>query len=105
MRVLEAIGVQEHFDELHDIHASSYRPKPDPHGYALLCERFGIDPTHALLADDMAQNLAPAKALGMTTVWVDNGSERGDHGHDDGLVDYRIANVGDWLESILGDEQ
>jgi putative hydrolase of the HAD superfamily len=41
-RVLEAIGVGDQFDELHDIHASSYRPKPDPHGYELLCERFGI---------------------------------------------------------------
>ena len=39
-RVLEAIGVGKHFDELHDIHASELRPKPDPHGYALLCERF-----------------------------------------------------------------
>jgi len=103
-RVLEKIGVQGHFDDLHDIHASGYRPKPDPYGYALLCERFGIDPAHALLADDMAQNLAPAKALGMTTVWVDNGSERGDHGHDESAIDHRIANVGDWLESILGDE-
>ena len=33
-----------HFDDLHDIHASELRPKPDPHGYELLCERFGIDP-------------------------------------------------------------
>jgi putative hydrolase of the HAD superfamily len=100
-RVLEAIGVNSHFDELHDIHASSYRPKPDPHGYALLCERFAIDPRHALLADDMIQNLAPAKALGMTTVWVDNGSERGDHGFDENAFDHRIAHVGEWLESIL----
>jgi len=104
-RVLEKIGVQDQFDELHDIHASDYRPKPDPYGYALLCERFGIDPAYALLADDMAQNLIPAKALGMTTVWVDNGSERGDHGHDQSAIDFRIANVGDWLESIVGDEQ
>jgi len=104
-RVLERIGVQDQFDELHDIHASDYRPKPDPYGYALLCERFGIDPAYALLADDMAQNLTPAKALGMTTVWVDNGSERGDHGHDESAIDFRIANVGDWLESIVGDEQ
>jgi putative hydrolase of the HAD superfamily len=103
-RVLEAIGVQQHFQNLHDIHASSYRPKPDPHGYALLCERFEIDPKRALLADDMVQNLAPAKALGMTTVWVDNGSERGDHGFDEQVVDHRISNVGEWLETILGDE-
>jgi putative hydrolase of the HAD superfamily len=104
-RVLEAIGVGEHFDELHDIHASSYRPKPDPHGYALLCERFRIDPAHALLADDMAQNLVPAKALGMTTVWVDNGSERGDHGYDERIVDHRVGDVGEWLESILGEDE
>lgn len=102
-RVLEAIGVQSHFDELHDIHASELRPKPDPHGYDLLCERFGIDPGRALLADDMVQNLAPAKALGMTTVWVDNGSERGNHGYDEAVVDVRVANIAEWLESILGD--
>jgi putative hydrolase of the HAD superfamily len=104
-RVLDAIGLQSHFDDLHDIHASSYRPKPDPHGYALLCERFGIDPKHALLADDMAQNLGPAKALGMTTVWVENGSERGNHGYAENVADYRIADVGEWLESILGEEE
>jgi putative hydrolase of the HAD superfamily len=103
-RVLEKIGVGEHFDDLHDIHASSYRPKPDPHGYALLCERFGIDPKHALLADDMVQNLAPAKALGMMTIWVDNGSERGNHNYDSEAVDERITDVGDWLQSILGEE-
>jgi putative hydrolase of the HAD superfamily len=104
-RVLEAIGVEGHFNDLHDIHASSYRPKPDPHGYALLCERFGIDPARALLADDMVQNLGPAKALGMTTVWVDNGSERGDHAYDEAVVDMRVTDVGDWLQSILGEAE
>ena len=104
-RVLEAIGIDRHFDDLHDVHASSYRPKPDPHGYAVLCERFGIDPGHALLADDMAQNLAPAKALGMTTVWVDNGSERGNHGFDEAFIDHRVADVAEWLEQILGDDE
>ena len=103
-RVLEAIGVSDRFDDLHDIHASSYRPKPDPHGYALLCQRFGIDAETALLADDMAANLKPAKALGMATVWVDNGSERGTHGHG-AFIDYRIGSVSRWLEEILGDKE
>jgi len=102
-RVLDRIGIAAHFDELHDIHASSYRPKPDPHGYRLLCERFNIDPGRALLVDDMVQNLAPAKALGMTTIWVDNGSERGNHNYDSAVVDQRIGDVGEWLEAILGD--
>ena len=104
-RVLEAIGVQSHFDELHDIHASELRPKPDPHGYALLCERFAIDPAHAVLVDDMAANLKPAKELGMTTVWVDNGSERGGHGAGESFIDHRIGDVAEWLESILGDRR
>jgi putative hydrolase of the HAD superfamily len=103
-RVLERIGVHDHFEDLHDIHASGYRPKPDPYGYELLCERFEIDPQHALLADDMVQNLAPAKALGMTTIWVDNGSERGDHGYDESIVDVRVTDVSEWLETILGDQ-
>ncbi|MGI8705869.1 MAG: pyrimidine 5'-nucleotidase [Sphingomicrobium sp.] len=103
-RVLEAIGVHDRFDDLHDIHASSYRPKPDPHGYELLCERFEIEPERALLADDMAANLAPAKALGMTTIWVDNGSERGGHGSGD-FIDHRIDNVSDWLDAIVGGDE
>ena len=105
LRVLDRIGIAEHFHELHDIHASEYRPKPDPHGYRVLCDRFGIDPDAALLADDMAQNLAPAKRLGMTTIWVDNGSERGNHDYDEDVVDERVADIGDWLQSILGDEE
>jgi putative hydrolase of the HAD superfamily len=41
----------------------------------------------------------------MTTVWVDNGSERGNHGADERFIDHRIGNVADWLEAILGDEE
>ena len=103
-RVLEALGVHQQFDELHDIHASDLQPKPNPHGYRLLCDRFGIDPARALLADDMAQNLMPAKALGMTTIWVDNGSERGSHGAGE-FIDHRIESVSDWLEQVVGGQE
>jgi putative hydrolase of the HAD superfamily len=102
-RVLAAIGVDGHFDGLHDIHASELRPKPDPHGYALLCRRFSIDPTRAAMVEDMAGNLRSAKALGMTTIWVDNGSERGAHGAEPAFIDHTIADVGEWLETILKD--
>ena len=104
-RVLDAIGVPDHFECLHDIHASELRPKPDPHGYRLLCAQFGIDPGRAVMVEDMAQNLRPAKALGMTTIWVDNGSERGNHDYDADAIDERITNVGEWLEQILGDDE
>ena len=104
-RVLEALGIGERFDELHDIHASELRPKPDEHGYRLLLDRLGIDPGRAVMVEDMAQNLKPAKKLGMTTVWVDNGSERGNHGHHPDFIDFTIRNVGEWLETITKEDQ
>ncbi len=104
-RVLDAIGVGEHFAELHDIHAAELRPKPDAHGYELLLDRFAIDPRRAAMVEDMAQNLKPAKQLGMTTVWVDNGSERGNHGHHPAHIDLTITDVGEWLEQMLGETQ
>ena len=102
-RVLSAIGIGDQFHGMIDIHASDYLPKPDAHGYRLLIERFGIDPARAVLVEDMAKNLSPAKALGMTTVWVDNGSDHGDHGADPAAIDHVISDVGDWLELINGD--
>ena len=104
-RVLDALGIAGEFAELHDIHAAQLRPKPAVHGYRLLLERFSIDPARALMVEDMAQNLKPAKSLGLTTVWVDNGSERGNHGHHPDFIDFRITDVGEWLEQIVGDEQ
>jgi putative hydrolase of the HAD superfamily len=41
----------------------------------------------------------------MTTVWVDNGSERGSHLADESFIDHRIDDLGEWLESITGDQE
>jgi len=104
-RVLEKLGLANAFDGLHDIHAMAYVPKPDPGAYARMCERWSIDPARALFVEDMARNLAPAKALGMTTVWIDNGSEQAEAEADPAFIDYRIADIGDWLTEITaGDE-
>ena len=102
-RVLDRIGLANAFDGMHDIHAMNYVPKPDPSSYAALCERHGIEPKRALFVDDMARNLAPAKALGMVTVWLDNGSEQvGDAAADH--VDFVAPDIGAWLAQILGEE-
>src|SRR4030095_8605053 len=104
-RVLEALGISEHFAELHDIHAAELRPKPNEHGYRRLLDRFDIDPRRAAMIEDMAQNLKPAKSLGMTTVWGDNGSERGNHAHHPDFIDLTISDVGEWLEEMLGESK
>jgi putative hydrolase of the HAD superfamily len=103
-RVLDRLGLANAFDGVHDIHAMDYVPKPDPRAYAAMCERYGIVPERALFAEDMARNLVPAKQLGMTTVWVDNGSEQASHDADPAFIDYHIADIGDWLSEITGGE-
>lgn len=103
-RVLARLGLANAFDGLHDIHAMDYVPKPDPRAYALLCARYGIEAERALFVEDMARNLAPAKALGMTTVWVDNGSEQAGRDADPAFIDYRTDDIGLWLTDITREE-
>jgi putative hydrolase of the HAD superfamily len=104
-RVLEKLGLGNAFDGLHDIHAMGYVPKPDPGAYARMCERWDIDPARALLVEDMARNLEPAKALGMVTVWIDNGSEQAESEADPAFIDYRIADIGEWLTEITAGDR
>ncbi|MDB5721447.1 MAG: pyrimidine 5-nucleotidase [Alphaproteobacteria bacterium] len=103
-RVLHRLGMANAFDGLHDIHAMGYVPKPDPRAYQAMCELHAIAPERALFVEDMARNLRPAKALGMTTVWIDNGSDQASHDSDPSFIDYRIGDIGEWLNQIIGVE-
>lgn len=103
-RVLDRLGLANAFDGLHDIHAMGYVPKPDPSGYAAMCARHGIDPPRALFLDDMARNLVPAKALGMATVWLDNGSEQAGYEGAADSIDYIATDIGAWFEQVLGEK-
>lgn len=102
-KVLGRLGLGETFEAIHDIHATAYQPKPHPSAYDGLCAAYAIDPTRALFAEDMARNLKPAKALGMTTLWVDNGSEQG-HDADRSFIDYVTPDLGSWLLGALEDQ-
>jgi putative hydrolase of the HAD superfamily len=104
-RVLDKLGLANAFDGLHDIHAMDYVPKPDPRAYAAMCARFAIEPSSALFVEDMARNLEPAKALGMTTVWVDNGSEQAGRDADPAFIDYRTTDIGEWLTNIIEEDR
>ncbi|CAN5404706.1 pyrimidine 5'-nucleotidase [soil metagenome] len=101
-RVLAKLGLGDAFELIHDIHACQYRPKPDPSGYADLCATHAIDPTRAAFFEDMARNLKPAKAIGMTTIWVNNGSEAGNHEHHPDFIDYEIDHLMPFLGTITG---
>ena len=99
-KILERLGLGESFEAIHDVHAAQYRPKPAPEAYQHLCDAYGLDPSESLFADDMARNLKPAKLIGMTTLWVDNGSEQGEEGDRD-FVDFTTRDITHWLHDIL----
>jgi putative hydrolase of the HAD superfamily len=102
-RVLERLGLGQSFEAVHDIHAMDLRPKPHPEAYAGLCAAYGLDPHACLFAEDMARNLRPAKAIGMTTLWVDNGSEQAPDDADRSFIDYMTVDIATWLHDVLGD--
>jgi len=99
-RVLDRLGLSESFEAIHDIHATNYVPKPDPQVYRGLCDAYDLDPAESLFVEDMARNLAPAKAIGMTTVWVNNGSEQGPGpAHD--FIDFTTHDLAAWLHEAM----
>jgi putative hydrolase of the HAD superfamily len=103
-RVLARLGLSDSFDGLHDIHALGYVPKPQPPAYASMCTTHGIDPTRAVFVEDMARNLIAAKAIGMTTVWIDNGSEQGPDERRD-HIDIIIPDVATWLAHVVAEQE
>ncbi|MGH7013331.1 MAG: pyrimidine 5'-nucleotidase [Stellaceae bacterium] len=72
-RVLDRLGLAERFAAIHDILAIDYQPKPNEAGYHALIETYAVEPARAAMVEDMARNLPPAAALGMTTIWLRGG--------------------------------
>lgn len=73
-RVLEQIGLAGLWDDIWDIRTIGYEPKPRPIAYSRIVEAGQIDPKRAAMFEDTARNLVPAHALGMTTIFIKNGS-------------------------------
>jgi putative hydrolase of the HAD superfamily len=98
-RVLAARGLDGVFEDIFDIHRMQHLPKPAPASYNSLCAELHIDPARALFVEDSAHNLAPAKALGMTTIWV-NHELQADKSAAEPFIDHEIADLSGWLSSL-----
>lgn len=98
-RVLAARGLENLFEDIFDIHRMQHVPKPAVESYDNLCAQLDINPARALFVEDSVHNLLPAKALGMTTIWLNHGTEP-DSGDTEEFVDHEIADLNDWLSSI-----
>lgn len=66
----EALGLAGLFEDVFDIVSGDLLPKPEPAVYERLLARHGVDPTRAVMLEDIPRNLVVPKALGMVTVLV-----------------------------------
>ena len=69
-RVATRLGIMGHFDDVFDIVAADYQPKPNAEPYPKMLARFGIEAQRTAFFEDMARNLTPAHKLGITTILV-----------------------------------
>lgn len=65
----------EHLEDIFDaitISAEIGAIKPEPRAFQAACEQLGVEPIHAIMVDDLADNCAGARALGMKAVQYHN---------------------------------
>jgi putative hydrolase of the HAD superfamily len=100
-RLLDHLGIAGSFCGILDIEAAGYEPKPAFAGYHELLKRHEVAPGTALMVEDIARNLIPAAALGMTTAWVRNPAEWGADGADGDHIHYIVDDLGDFLAAAV----
>lgn len=76
-RVAEKLGVLDLFEDICDIAALEFVPKPDAEAFQRMIRLHGVDPSRSAMFEDMPHNLEAPHDLGMTTVLVH--SDYADH--------------------------
>jgi putative hydrolase of the HAD superfamily len=72
-RVAAKLGVLQHFDDLFDIVAGDYTPKPALVAYSRFLKTHGVEAKSAAMFEDLPHNLESPHMLGMATVLVCSG--------------------------------
>ncbi len=63
-----ALGILDNFDDIFDIVAADYIPKPAGATYDKFASLYRVDTKHAAMFEDLPRNLQAPKTLGMRTV-------------------------------------
>ena len=66
--------IMELFDHVIESSKAGIR-KPNPRIYEMMCEALEALPERCIYLDDLGGNLKPARAMGMTTIKVENGPQ------------------------------
>lgn len=107
--VTNRLGITDLFDDVFDIVAADYQPKPHADIYPKMLSRFGIEAHKSAFFEDMARNLTPAHKIGMKTVLV---TQEGEDGvkkmhmpekyrqHDEAHIDVTITDLSGFLKQL-----
>ncbi|WP_375465450.1 pyrimidine 5'-nucleotidase [uncultured Methylobacterium sp.] len=68
--VAAKLGILDHFEDVFDIAAADFVPKPERATYERFLALHGVDPHRTALFEDIARNLVVPHDLGMATVLV-----------------------------------
>jgi putative hydrolase of the HAD superfamily len=94
-RVLAHLGLSDLFEDTFHIASADFVPKPHPTTFDKLIRAHAITPKTAAFFEDSEKNLAPAAALGMTTVLVGPHAEASTAP----FVDYRTHKLAPFLKA------
>ena len=74
IRVLKKLNIFEHFNDIFDIEAANFIPKPKIESLHMLINNYKIKPIKAAFFEDISRNLINPKKIGFKTVLVLNKS-------------------------------
>ena len=102
-----ALGILDHFEDIFDIVAADYVPKPADQTYDKFASLHRVTTHQAAMFEDLPRNLLAPKALGMKTVLI---VPAGDHqplerweiaGEGDDHIDYVTSDLASFLKAVL----
>ncbi|MCP8896386.1 pyrimidine 5'-nucleotidase [Shinella daejeonensis] len=103
-----ALGILDHFDDIFDIVAADYVPKPADTTYDKFMSLHRVDTQHAVMFEDLPRNLLVPKKLGMKTVLLtprDGHPEFADAwekpSDEDRHIDYATSDLLGFLKALL----
>jgi len=103
-RILDRIDLTDSFEAVWDIRTIQFSPKPMPQAYAHVMAAGAVEGRGAAMFDDIARNLVPARAAGMTTVWLKTDAPWGKQGPlmdvAPGDIDHETDDLPAFLNSI-----
>jgi putative hydrolase of the HAD superfamily len=99
-RMTKHLGIRQHFDGIFSIEDAKYISKPEIDSYHTIINKFGFDPKHAVMFEDMAINLKTAAELGMGTVWI-HGKNNDPETHALPHLHHKTETLAKWLEQTI----